>query len=258
LMGGADSRLRLFPWVNGMQLLGLPGYSNYFRNGLHEFADQVFLLHYLQKDDLFIDGGANIGVWSLLAASYRGARALAIEPAENTRRALSANIALAGLSELIEIVPTALAQSAGTAHMSGAGLSASVNAGAAGQGELVQLRTLADVIEIEGKGVTPALVKLDLEGFELPALRGAGPWISEARIPVLCLEANTADEAKVLYDFMTPLGYSMMYYLPLKRRLVSERPNPCLQYNLIFVLDRAAVELRLQSAPPVQVYGHRI
>ena len=46
--------------------------------GLQEFEEMAFLLHFLRKDDLPLDIGANIGSYTILAASSVGARTMAI------------------------------------------------------------------------------------------------------------------------------------------------------------------------------------
>ena len=48
--------------------------------GLHEFADMAFTLHFLRPDDLFLDVGANIGSYTLLASGVCKARTISFEP----------------------------------------------------------------------------------------------------------------------------------------------------------------------------------
>ena len=67
----------VFDWVNGSKFLVKPGETGLTGNiytGLHEFADMAFLLHVLREDDLFIDVGANVGSYSILACAAIGAR----------------------------------------------------------------------------------------------------------------------------------------------------------------------------------------
>jgi hypothetical protein len=51
-------------FAGGTRLLAKPGMTGATGNiycGLHECHDMGFLLHFLRKDDLFLDVGANIG-----------------------------------------------------------------------------------------------------------------------------------------------------------------------------------------------------
>jgi hypothetical protein len=73
-----ESRLRPeveFTWIEGSKLVvrnGMTGATGNIHCGLHEFADMVFLLHLLRPGDLFVDVGANIGSYSVLASAVCG------------------------------------------------------------------------------------------------------------------------------------------------------------------------------------------
>src|SRR5262245_43975458 len=73
----------LVPFVGATRIFVGAGYTgangNYYF-GLHEFAHMAFVLHYLERDDLFVDVGANVGSYTLLASGAVGARTIAFEP----------------------------------------------------------------------------------------------------------------------------------------------------------------------------------
>src|SRR5438552_2237409 len=77
------SRLRLeteFLWVEGAKLLvkrGMTGATGNIYCGLHEFVEMAFCLHLLRRDDLFLDIGANVGSYTVLASKVCGARSIA-------------------------------------------------------------------------------------------------------------------------------------------------------------------------------------
>jgi hypothetical protein len=53
----------VFEWINGAKIIirrGETGFTGNIYCGLHEFQDMAFLLHFIDKDDLFIDVGANM------------------------------------------------------------------------------------------------------------------------------------------------------------------------------------------------------
>ena len=59
------------PFVNATRLLVTPGMTGATGNlycGLHEYQDMAFVLHALRAGDRFIDIGANIGSYTVLAA----------------------------------------------------------------------------------------------------------------------------------------------------------------------------------------------
>ena len=65
----------LVPFVNETKLLATPGMTGVTGNiycGLAEFDDMAFVLHMLRADDLFVDVGANVGAYALLAGGCPG------------------------------------------------------------------------------------------------------------------------------------------------------------------------------------------
>src|SRR6476469_5615627 len=77
-----ESRLRdevIVPWIGSIRLAvrrGMTGATGNVYAGLHEFADMAFTLHFLRPNDLFLDVGANIGSYTLLASGVCKARAI--------------------------------------------------------------------------------------------------------------------------------------------------------------------------------------
>ena len=61
----------LFRWIGGQRLAfqrGMTGATGNFYVGLHEFADMMLPLHFLREGDLFLDIGANVGSYTVLAS----------------------------------------------------------------------------------------------------------------------------------------------------------------------------------------------
>lgn len=133
----------------------------------------------LKPGDVFIDAGANIGVYSVLASRLVGpsGRVIAIEMMPDTADRLEQHITINGLHN-VTVVRNALSDVAGSI------VTATVQAGKFGQATIAEdserygLGTCIEVTtitldEIVGGVADIALMKMDLEGAELPALRGA-------------------------------------------------------------------------------------
>ena len=60
--------------------------------GLHEFNDMAFCLHLLRSGDLFVDVGANIGSYTVLASKVAGANSITLEPVPQTFERLKRNV----------------------------------------------------------------------------------------------------------------------------------------------------------------------
>ncbi|MFT3755236.1 MAG: FkbM family methyltransferase [Pseudoxanthomonas sp.] len=95
-----------FPFVEDTFLfasLGMTGATGNWYCGLHEHEEMGFMLHFLRSDDAFLDVGANVGSYSILAAGAVGARVVSVEPIPMTFRRLERNVLLNGLSERIRM-----------------------------------------------------------------------------------------------------------------------------------------------------------
>lgn len=148
----------------------------------------------LGPDDIFVDAGANIGVYTLLASRLIGprGRVLAIEMMPDTAAILRRHVAENGCGN-VEIVEKALSDRAGEI------LTASVPLGRYGQASIansatgafeehqVQTATLDDVCREYGR---IRLLKLDVEGAELQAIAGAGSTLG--RTDKVIYESHTS------------------------------------------------------------------
>ena len=133
----------------------------------------------LRTGDVFVDGGANVGLFSLVAAARVGqsGRVIAFEPAVETRRRLVGNCA-ENPYPWIEIRPEALGKEKGVAQFisfdgnsSGVSSFAPENSSFGKKVEVV-VTTLDHALENVDLS-TLRLIKLDLEGAELKALQGS-------------------------------------------------------------------------------------
>lgn len=160
-------------WIEGTKLVarnGMTGATGNIYCGLHEYADMSFVLHLLRPGDLFVDVGANIGSYTMLASGVCGARSIAIEPDPRTVQHLGRNIAVNGLGGRVDLKMTAVGEETGTIAFT-TGLDTMNRVAAAGDrdAQMVPLARLDDLLD----SCAPVLIKMDVEGFEAPALRGA-------------------------------------------------------------------------------------
>lgn len=158
---------------------------------LPDYPEMTFWMGTLRPGDLFVDVGANIGVYTVLMVS-RGCDVIAVEPADAARRLLEVNLELNGLSA--DIVRAALGRAPGHARLtSELGSSNHVLTQSDGAENPsasvtdVSVTTLDDVLGDR----TAAGVKIDVEGFELDVVLGASRSLADQRIGVVQLEWNS-------------------------------------------------------------------
>lgn len=167
------------------------GYWSKLLNRTFKYEDDLeqLLRDSSDIDYTLIDCGANYGYWSVLVSSPRfGAhKAVAIEPSSKNFARLTHNDRIN--CGRFKAVHAAIGETEGTARLSGTKHEAFSIAGApeAG-GEEVRVMTLDSLID---DGTIPAqgryLVKLDVEGVEIEAMKGGARLLS-ADAMVICEE----------------------------------------------------------------------
>jgi FkbM family methyltransferase len=209
-------------WVRGklhgyQMLLRLDRWSNrrtYFLGRFYDLPSQLVLQRTLKAGDLFVDVGANEGMMSLLASHLVGpaGRVIAFEPnpeprgvfEQNVRQNAIRNIEIhacglgAETSELTLFIPD---------RNSGEGTFTALDT-LPGRSVVCPVEVGADVLA----GQRPALIKIDVEGFEIQVLRGLRPILAGAKPFVLTevVAAHLARDGRSLRDLVglfDELGY---------------------------------------------------
>jgi FkbM family methyltransferase len=164
--------------------LGTPHGRRLFAYGFCEPASRA-MRSLLRPGDVMIDAGANIGLFTVEAAARVGpeGRVIACEPSPTTMELLRTNVTR-NRFEWVELREVALADEPGRLVMHvfepGSGFSSFAPAETLGSRPVeVPVTTLDEVAGEVLDGVR--LVKLDVEGAELRALRGARTLLERAR-----------------------------------------------------------------------------
>ena len=166
--------------------------------GLYELTTARLLRRLLGPGGHFVDAGANLGYYTLLAAQHVGpaGRVDAIEPEPDNYRRLLANLERNGSPPQVQAHPVALADQPGeaaihaypdadTAHNHGCA-SLFPEPGYATTVRTVSTVRLDDLLD----GATPRLIKLDVEGAELLAIEGMTRLLQSPTPPALIVEHN--------------------------------------------------------------------
>ncbi|WP_313106980.1 FkbM family methyltransferase [Stutzerimonas nitrititolerans] len=158
---------------------------------------------HVSAGDLVLDIGANIGNHTLYLAAIAGCKVTSFEPNAALIEALSRSLELNQLSELVTLMPYGVGHTAGKGHFSRlmeenlGGQSIEV-----GDGEI---RIVAlDDLEFDDP---VKLIKIDVEGMELPVLEGAARLIARDR-PLIYVESIDAEHYKTISAWMESHGYT--------------------------------------------------
>lgn len=248
------------PFTDGTRLLlksGMRGVTMNYYVGLHEFEDMLFVMHLLRETDQFVDVGANVGEYSILAAG-RGARVLAIEPAPETYKQLLDNVSLNRFHLAIETRRTGVGAERGELRLSArSGPTNHVlsDAEPEDQGVVVPV----DQLDAIAAGCAPMVIKIDVEGFEANVIQGAQKVLSEQSLSAVLIELNGLGarygfDDRDIHDALLRHGFRAARYDPHRRRL-SYVSEPRKVGNTLYVRPSPLVDARLQSASPF-VFGH--
>jgi FkbM family methyltransferase len=190
----------------------------YFYGHYHERYEADLVQRLLSGDDVFWDVGANVGYFTLVAATalnHRG-QIVAFEPGRNAFARLTENLALNPYRN-IQTFAVAVSDREGEAvlHLAGdiADSSASLYPAPRAQSGQEVCRTVALDHVLDSQGLRPPdLIKLDAEGAELAVLHGARGLLADSpplwlmEMEEKTLAAAGASKAAVA-DFLTGCGY---------------------------------------------------
>jgi FkbM family methyltransferase len=243
----------LMPWVDKTVLLARKGETGVTQNiycGLHEFSEMGFVLHFLRREDRFMDIGANSGVYSVLAAGGCGARGIAIEPVPSTFERLTQQLRVNQLDTLVEALNIGVAEKTGTLYFSTNSDTTNriVEPDWKGSKCLVPVKTI-DELSRE----IPTIIKIDVEGHDPAVLSGGKRTLASDKLMGLVIEISPPS-IPILSDY----GFFPCRYDPFQRVLTTlEWDETTGSANVIAVRDFDAVQTRLVSAPVRNFHGKR-
>ena len=188
----------------------------------HEENEVAFVCRFLRRGEAFVDVGANIGFFTVLAAAAVGpsGAVVSIEPFEGSLRALERNVALNGLDNVI-LEHAAVTDTAGTMTLDSTrpasptvtGAGSLKKAASSGSQSGRSLSTIFSAGRLDDRAIR--LVKIDVEGLEPRVLAGSAQLLAGRPPDAVLIELNKAALEQQGYredDVLEPLraaGYSL-------------------------------------------------
>ena len=97
---------KFFKWIDDSILVAYPGETSITGNlytGLLELNDMGFLLHFLDKKDVFVDVGANSGAYTVLASKVVGSKSISIEPIKKSSKRIEEHLKVNNIEHLVDL-----------------------------------------------------------------------------------------------------------------------------------------------------------
>jgi FkbM family methyltransferase len=193
--------LRGMKWIVGAHLHGC-------WLGSYECTMQRRMARELKPGSVFYDVGANVGLYTLLAATrVAPGRVYAMEPLPANVGYLRKHLALNGMRN-VDVLELAISDQAGTAHFEAEETRAMGRIGTRGS-VVVQTSTLDGLLQ-EGRIAPPDFIKMDIEGAEYLALQGARACFARYQ-PKLFLATHGRHIHDGCCELLKSWGYEYQY-----------------------------------------------
>lgn len=215
---GKNLKVRIYPH----DVIG----KDIYVNGVFERAETSFVMKHLQPGMVFFDVGANLGQYTLIGAQRVGitGQVHSFEPSNRMFGELQYNVGLNVFSDICTLNKMAVSDNEGTARLSvyepGAEVYGSLgnqdwphNKSVIGHEDV---KTIALDTYVKARDIKHVdLIKIDIEGAELLAIRGACKLLNQPDAPTIVLEmadVNTDGfgyKATEIWDYLEDFGYRM-------------------------------------------------
>ena len=251
------------PLPNETRLLVPPrmkGAVHFIWPGLYDFEEMSFVLHYLRSEDLFVDAGANIGIFTILASGVVGAHTLAFEPAPFAYDFLLKNVRLNNLTSLVDARNAALGSHQGKIR---------ITTGLGTENYVVLDKKPSESVEVElstldslEMNYNTVVAKVDVEGFEREVVDGARNFLARPSLQAMIIERlGNADRfgqnEGALHEYIRGLSFTPCTYEP-RTRLLHRLADHGGSGNIIYVRNFEKTSERLRQAPAYRFAGQEI
>jgi FkbM family methyltransferase len=237
-------------WLDGLEFYLQKGdaamIGNYYFK-LADPADTLFLLSFLQKEDLFVDIGANQGHYSILASHFTSSKVIAVEPLPDTCKRLLSNIELNNLTNKVELLNIGLSNKKGELYFSSHknNMNHVVNKGTNGAVK-VDVDKLDDILEIN----STTILKIDVEGYESFVLEGGDDCLNNPNLSVIIIELNGSgnrfgiDEEEIHFKLLSK-GFRPYEFILEEETLKELNRRNDNSFNTLYIRDVDFVQNRV-------------
>ncbi len=209
--------------------------------GTYEPHLQAAIQEFVRGGQVAYDVGANVGYITLLLARCVGAegKVIAFEPLPENVRRLKGNLAANRQLADMQVIEGAVVESSqrvtfriGLSDDTGRVMDAASAPLSAEANLIVDGVSLDDLVYQRGFP-PPQVIKMDIEGGEVTALRGMKRLLQEVR-PLLLLETHNQECSEQVWEILTQAGYRICWMKKGYPPLVNREPLPRRGYWVAF------------------------
>jgi FkbM family methyltransferase len=249
----------LYPFIEPAKLLVEKGMSSadlQIFTGLYDYHEMLFLLHALKEDDLFVDVGANIGVYTLLASKVKGCRSISMEPVPATYKHFLDNIAVNQISHKVTALNIGVGEKKDELRFT-KNLNSSLNhVQVDGEDSANTISIPVDSLDNLLAGENPFMLKVDVEGFETMVINGAKKVLKKESLKAIIIELNGLSDKYGFNDRDIHLailnhGFEPYIYHPVERTF--SKLESFGEANTVYIRDLDFIKERISVSPKYRV-----
>lgn len=188
-----------------------------------EYSEMMMVHKLLKVDDIFLDVGANIGVYSLIAASkITSGKIYAFEPSIKSLPNLYENISLNQINNKVRVVEKVVSDKDGSLDFDISDASDYNHISCSDSGkDIIKLPSITlDNFISKNKISHIKLIKIDVEGTELLVLKGLKESLKSKLVDVLIVEVSEGTSKRFafspadVFKFLEEYGFNLFYFDP--------------------------------------------
>ena len=245
----------IVPWVEDAIFItskGETGLTGNLYTGFTEYEDMLFLLHALRVGETFVDVGANVGAFTILASKVVKAKSISFEPLPETVDRLKDQIQINRINDIVSV------RNKGVGDKIGALFFTNNNdtihkvslAGNVENTTKIEVTTLDEELDSNGK----YFFKIDVEGFEYNVIEGGKEILSSQNTIALIVELNGSGgefghSNQDLHNKIVGLNFKPVSYEPISRTIRVLDSYNRNGGNTIYIKDVDLINERCKSAP---------
>ena len=227
---------------------------NYYL-GLAEYEEMAFLIHALKKDEVFVDCGANLGLYTILASKVIGVNSISFEPHPDTVKKLFDQLEINDLKDKVKIISKALGDRIGSVRFSN-------DKDALRRKVLDNKKKLENFIDVQMTTLDSELenlaqnfiLKMDLEGFEIKALEGARNILTKKNLKAIIIENNQTADNNLVHKILSEFNFFRVEYFPKNRQIKLSKNNLDKKLNHIYIKDIDIIQKDCVSSKKYKIY----
>jgi FkbM family methyltransferase len=232
--------------------LGETGATGNIYTGFAEYQDMLFLLHALQPEETFVDIGANIGVYTILASKVIRAHSISFEPIQNAFDRFEDQVKINRINHLVRMEKKGVGEKSERLFFMND--NDTVN-------KVSLIGDVANTTEIEVIALDDVLkknekyfFKIDVERFEYKVILGAKDTLSSPNTVGLIIELNGSSEEfgssnSEIHNKLLSFNFYPVSYDPISRSLVRLSEYNKNGRNTIYIKDIEMIAGRCKNAP---------